>query len=571
MKLYCISENQKKLNQYRELQKTVPAHLFEIVPKSAETKEIQSVNGEEVILEKMAEIRKTTMMPFIVDDVSLTVGSDTYPGALIKHLLKNSTLATLPQFLPTNTSVTVTCFIGYFDGFDCHVFRGEVRGTTRYEHLDSNTPLTLDVLVQINRASLGALGVEENHRGKAFAKLVKHIEEVEKNREKHNAHVASRWDGRAENWQSIREDETSYVNHENGYDRFDTEVRRILPLVSGSALDIGCGDGAVTRLIAENSTISDILGMDISPEMVRVATERTTDARVRFESGIFSGEKERYGLITSRGVVLSHMHRSDILPTLSVMAESLTPDGYLVFDYISNISNNDDAGRMQKNQLEREWLRDILAELGLVTVSYSGSDTHRVSVLVFHKPTARSLYFATSSATKVLELQSKCTEHTLHLANVDITEIKHDDIIEIAKDKARKSYSILKHPVIVTDGGIFINALNGFPGANSKQAATCLGPEKILALLDGEDDRTALRRNCMVFYDGKEYKVCIAEVPLCISKILTESEYHAYPLDTILVPVHAQNSQKLTYKQMPVHERVLFTELPFFEKFIATL
>lgn len=571
MKLYCISENQKKLNQYRELQKTVPTHLFEIVPKSAETKEIQSVSGEEVILEKMAEIRKMTRMPFIVDDVSLVVGSDMYPGALIKHLLKNSTLATLPHFLPINAPVTVACFIGYFDGFDCHIFRGEVRGTTRYERLDSNTPLTLDALVQINRVSLGALGAEENHRGKAFAKLVKHIEEVKKTREEHNTRVASRWDGRAKDWQSIREDETSYVNHENGYDRFDTEVRRILSLVSGSALDIGCGDGAVTRLIAENSTISDILGIDISPEMVHVATEKTNDSRVRFENDIFSGEKERYGLITSRGVVLSHMHRSDILPTLSAMAESLAPNGYLVFDYISNIANNDDVGRMQKNQLEREWLRDILAELGLVVVSYSGSDIHRVSILVFHKPTDRSLYFATSSAAKVLELQSKCKDHTLHLANIDITEIKHDDIVEIAKDKARKSYSILKHPIIVTDGGIFINALKGFPGANSKQAATCLGPEKILALLNGEADRTALRRNCMVFYDGKEYKVCVAEVPLCINEVVTESEYHAYPLDTILVPVHAKNPQKLTYKQMPIHDRVLFTELPFFEKFIAIL
>lgn len=348
-------------------------------------------------------------------------------------------------------------------------------------------------------------------------------------------------------------------------------MKRILPLVSGSAIDIGCGDGAVTRLITESRAVSDILGMDISPEMIRVAAEKTTEVRVHFESGTFLGEKEKYGLITTRGVVLSHMHQSDIVPTLEVMAESLTLNGYLVFDYISNIANNDNEGRMLKNQLSREWISRILSELGLVNISFNGSESHRVSVLTFHKPMENSLYFATSNATKVIELQGKCKNHALHLANIDVSEIKDDDIVEVAKDKAKKSFVVLKHPVLVTDGGIFINALNGFPGSNSKQAATLLGPTKLLALLDGELDRTATRRNCMVYYDGKKYRVCVAEVPLVVSEQVTESRYDAYPMDVLLIPVHKDNPEKLTYKQMPVEKRVLFTELPFFEKFIGAL
>lgn len=571
MRIYCVSENQKKLDQYQKLQKMFAPHLFDIFPKAMEISEIQSVNGEDVILDKMMQIRKITKMPFIVDDVSLLVEDRAYPGALVKHILKNNNSVTLPQFLPDNTSVTVICYIGYFDGFDCHIFKGEVQGVTCYKNINTGTSLGLDALVYVNKTPLGTLNNEENHRSKAFVQMVKYIQNVDKLREDHNKYVMNRWNSRADGWQLILDDNKSYVNYENGYERFDVEVERILPLVAGSALDIGCGDGSVTRLIASNKNITNILGIDISSEMVRVASSKTVDNRICYKSETFLTTDNKYNLITSRGEILSHMHRSDVIPTLLSMSESLVTGGYLVFDYISNISNNNETGKMDKNQLDKEWILGIMRELGLVNISHSGSDNYRVSVLVFHKPTTNSLYFATSNAIKILELQSKCKNYILNLANVDISEVKHDDIIEIAKDKAKKSYNILKHPVIVTDGGIFINALNGFPGSNSKQAATLLGPHKIVVLLSGEMDRTALRRNCMVFYDGKDYKICVAEVPLLISEVVTESDYNAYPLDTILIPVHSGNLQKLTYKQMPVDSRVQFTELPFFERFISTL
>ncbi|MDD2766251.1 MAG: non-canonical purine NTP pyrophosphatase [Candidatus Moranbacteria bacterium] len=572
MKLYCISGNKKKLDHYQELQKIFSSRLFDIVPKEITTSEIQSVKGEEVVREKMNQIRKQTSMPFIVDDVSLLVGSNAYPGALIKHLLENNNTETIPQFLPDKTPVVVVCYLGYFDGFDSFIFKGELRGETHFDSLDVRAPIQLDTLIFAHGVPLGVVDSTENHRGKAFQELVKHIESVREERERHNVQVAERWSKRANEWQSVREDVASYVNHENGYDRFDTEVNRILPFIFGTAIDVGCGDGAVTRLISSNANIKNIIGMDISSEMIQTATKNTTDSRIRYEvSSFLNTNKRKYHLITSRGVVLSHMHKTDVLPTLIAFAESLETDGFLVFDYISNIDNNDDAGRMQKNQLSKEWILAVLTELGLVNISYNGSETHRVSILVFHKPIPQSVYFATGNATKVLELKNKCKNHIIHLANVDVTEIKSDDIVEIAKDKAMKSYTVLHHPVIVTDGGIFIHALNEFPGPNSKQAAMLLGPKKILALMENEIDRTAIRRNCMVFFDGHNYKICIAEVPLLISHDITTSKYDAYPLDSILIPIHTDNLKKQTYKQMTVTERLMFTELPFFEEFLATL
>ena len=571
MNLFLITENKKKLGQYQELQKRLAPEMFALLSKMIATVEIQSVDVEEVIRDKVEQMRKAAHLPFIVDDVSLLVGSGTYPGALVKHVLQQNNFATLKQFLPDNAPATVVCSIGYFDGFETFIFKGQIEGIIRHAQADVNALPSLDQLIHVNGTPLGELDCVNNHRGKAFAELVKHVNEMKGAREKHNDEVAERWSSRAENWESVRKDVASYVNHEDGYTRFDAEVRRVLPLAAGAAVDIGCGDGDVARLITESADITKVLGMDISPEMIRVAAEKTSDPRLRYEAGLFSDTGNRYGLITSRGVVLSHMHRSDVIPTFTAMANSLAPNGYLIFDYISNLSNHDDSGRLEKNQLEKNWIIGVFYELGLVNVSFSGSDAHRVSVLVFHKPTDQSLYFATGNATKVMELRNRSGAHELQLANVDVQEIKSADIMAIAKDKAKKSYELLKHSVIVTDGGIFINALNGFPGANSKQAATLLGPKKLLSLLLGEADRSAIRRNCMVFFDGKEFKACVAEVPLLISDHVTESEHKAYPMDAILIPVHPENPDGLTYKQMPVPERVRFTELPVFERFIETL
>ena len=570
MNISCITSNPTKIKQYEELCKRHSSNLCSLVFKTINLSEIQSLHSEEVVRDTMKQIRRQTKLPFIVDDVSLVIHDGAYPGALIKHLLQSNTLATLSKFLPYQTPVDLTCTIGYFDGFNEYLFTGELHGTTNFTAQDPHTQLTLDQLIQIDDVPLGSIEIHKNHRGKAYEKFVKHLEQVRVERDAHDALVTDRWSARASSWESIREDANSYVNYEQGYARFDLEVQRVLPLIFGNAIDIGCGDGAVTRLLTSHSGLNEITGIDISPEMTRVASERTTDSRVRYCVGTFPTSSDTYQLITSRGVVLSHMHQSEVIPTCTAMSVSLKPNGYLIFDVITDLANHDDSGRMNKNQYEKSWIIDLMSELGLVHVSFNGSASHRVSTFVFHKPQAQSLYFATGNTTKVMELQQKCKTHTLHLANIDVPEIKSDDIVEVAKDKARKSFELLKHPVMVTDGGIFIHALNGFPGPNSKQAATLLGAQKILDLLKDESDRTATRRNCLVIYDGKDFQVCVAEVPLTISNEITDSPYHAYPLDTILIPTDGRNSSKRTYKQMPIEERVSFTELPIFEKFIAS-
>ena len=52
----------------------------------------------------------------------------------------------------------------------------------------------------------------------------------------------------------------------------------LAPVPGERILDVGCGDGALTRKIAENG--ADVVGIDSSPELVSAALEAGVDARV---------------------------------------------------------------------------------------------------------------------------------------------------------------------------------------------------------------------------------------------------------------------------------------------------
>ncbi len=50
-------------------------------------------------------------------------------------------------------------------------------------------------------------------------------------------------------------------------------------------IDIGCGNGAFTELIAERAAPASILGVDPSPEQLKFARERHRAGVARFETG----------------------------------------------------------------------------------------------------------------------------------------------------------------------------------------------------------------------------------------------------------------------------------------------
>ena len=70
-------------------------------------------------------------------------------------------------------------------------------------------------------------------------------------------------------------------------------------------------------------------------------------------------------------------------------------------------------------------------------------------------------------------------------------ELQEEELEPIAAYGAQFVADKLNMPVMVDDSGIFIKALNGFPGPYSRFVEDRLGNPRVLKLMEGEKDRTA--------------------------------------------------------------------------------
>lgn len=90
---------------------------------------------------------------------------------------------------------------------------------------------------------------------------------------------------------------------------------------------------------------------------------------------------------------------------------------------------------------------------------------------------------------------------------IDLPEHRSDDVGEIARKKARYAYLQLKVPVIVDDTGLFIHALQGFPGPYAAYVQHTLGNQGILKLMEGVTNRSARFITAISYADRSGVKV----------------------------------------------------------------
>jgi len=102
----------------------------------------------------------------------------------------------------------------------------------------------------------------------------------------------------------------------------------LVPPAVGHALDLGCGTGGFTRLLAPRA--AGVTAVDFSPEMLRVAAERSAHLPgiewVQADANTYAIEPESYDLIVSLKT-LHHLHADEVVPRL---AGALRPGGLLL-------------------------------------------------------------------------------------------------------------------------------------------------------------------------------------------------------------------------------------------------
>lgn len=102
----------------------------------------------------------------------------------------------------------------------------------------------------------------------------------------------------------------------------------------------------------------------------------------------------------------------------------------------------------------------------------------------------------------------KGIEEVTHVA-FEATEPQFESPVAVAEEKARQAYSALKRPLIVDDTGLFIESLNGFPGAYAAYVQDTIGNEGILKLMKGTapEMRKAYFVTALAYADEKGIKI----------------------------------------------------------------
>ncbi|NGM68078.1 XTP/dITP diphosphatase [Natronolimnobius sp. AArcel1] len=86
----------------------------------------------------------------------------------------------------------------------------------------------------------------------------------------------------------------------------------------------------------------------------------------------------------------------------------------------------------------------------------------------------------------------------------DYTEIQSNSLVEIAAHGAREAYEELgdTEPVLVGDAGLFIDALEGFPGPYSAYVEDTVGLERLWQLVREEETNRAHFKTVLAFADA---------------------------------------------------------------------
>lgn len=106
----------------------------------------------------------------------------------------------------------------------------------------------------------------------------------------------------------------------------------------------------------------------------------------------------------------------------------------------------------------------------------------------------KEIFFITSNKGKLSEIQHKVKPYTISIIqhNLGYPEIQADTLEEVAAYGVDYIQKLFFKPFILEDAGIFISALQGFPGVFSKYVYYSIGLKGILTLMKNVDSREAV-------------------------------------------------------------------------------
>ena len=121
------------------------------------------------------------------------------------------------------------------------------------------------------------------------------------------------------------------------------------------------------------------------------------------------------------------------------------------------------------------------------------------------------IYFVTSNKGKYVEAQAIFGD--LEQRDIGYAEIQADTLEEVALYGMLEVAARLQGPVMLEDAGLFVEALQGFPGVYSAYVQKTIGNAGILRLMEGQKNRSAYFKSVVAYAEpGMETLLFSGEV-----------------------------------------------------------
>ena len=151
--------------------------------------------------------------------------------------------------------------------------------------------------------------------------------------------------------------------------------------------------------------------------------------------------------------------------------------------------------------------------------------------------------------------------YTVDNKKIDTIEIQADDVEDVAKYSAKWASNELKCDVLKNDTGLFVEALNGFPGVYTHYVDDTLGEDGLLKLLDGVSNRRAYFKEVVAYCKyGEEPITFVGITKGTIAKV--KSGTYGWSWDFIFIP----DGEDRTLGCFPDNERWKFWSLDSYKK-----
>ena len=120
-------------------------------------------------------------------------------------------------------------------------------------------------------------------------------------------------------------------------------------------------------------------------------------------------------------------------------------------------------------------------------------------------PKHRVVFFATGNINKFNEVRSILSQQGIAVGMLKLKgdEIQSENLKEIAQKSALNAYRRCRLPIFVEDAGLFIEALNGFPGPYAAYVYHTIRNGGILKLMEVIKDRCAKFQSIIAYCDNQ--------------------------------------------------------------------